>query len=211
MYLLKRLAVHQHIEPAPWNLAGRVQRRFERAFEALRAAYLRTLESCVRRRAIFLPGFLMICAAAFLLLPWLGQDFFPSTDAGQFNLHFRAKTATRIEETARLGDLIETAMRRAIPESEVSSIIDNIGLPYSSINMAYSTSAPIGTMDADVLVTLKPGHHPTDDYVHELRRVLPSEFPGVSLFYFLPADIAQPDSETSVCPRRSTFNCLVQT
>jgi len=187
MYLLKA-GVHQHTEPAPWNLAGRVQRGFERAFEALRAAYLRTLEGCVRRRAIFLPGFLAICAAAFLLLPWLGQDFFPSTDAGQFNLHFRAKTATRIEETARLGDLIETAMRQAIPASEVSSIIDNIGLPYSSINMAYSTSAPIGTMDADVLVTLKPGHHPTDDYVHELRRVLPREFPGVS-FYFLPADI----------------------
>jgi multidrug efflux pump subunit AcrB len=187
MYLLKA-GVHQNTEPSPWNLAGRIQRGFERAFEALRGAYLRTLESCVRRRALFLPGFLMICAAAFLLLPWLGQDFFPSTDAGQFNLHFRAKTATRIEETARLGDLIETAMRRAIPASELSSIIDNIGLPYSSINMAYSTSAPIGTMDADVMVTLKPGHRPTDDYVHELRRILPREFPGVS-FYFLPADI----------------------
>jgi multidrug efflux pump subunit AcrB len=187
MYLLKA-GVHQNTEPSPWNLAGRIQRGFERAFEAVRGAYLRTLESCVRRRALFLPGFLMICAAAFLLLPWLGQDFFPSTDAGQFNLHFRAKTATRIEETARLGDLIETAMRRAIPASELSSIIDNIGLPYSSINMAYSTSAPIGTMDADVMVTLKPGHRPTDDYVHELRRILPREFPGVA-FYFLPADI----------------------
>jgi len=187
MYLL-RAGVHQHTEPASWNLAGRLQRGFERAFEASRAAYLRTLESCVRRRALFLPGFLLICAAAFLLLPWLGQDFFPSTDAGQFNLHFRAKTATRIEETARLGDLIETAMRRTIPSSKLSSIIDNIGLPYSSINMAYSTSAPIGTMDADVMVTLKPGHRPTDDYVHELRRILPREFPGVS-FYFLPADI----------------------
>jgi len=187
MYLLKA-GVHQNTEPSPWNLAGRIQRGFERAFEALRGAYLRTLESCVRRRALFLPGFLMVCAAAFLLLPWLGQDFFPSTDAGQFNLHFRAKTATRIEETARLGDLVETAMRRTIPASELSSIIDNIGLPYSSINMAYSTSAPIGTMDADVMVTLKPGHRPTDDYVHELRRILPREFPGVA-FYFLPADI----------------------
>jgi multidrug efflux pump subunit AcrB len=187
MYLLKA-GVHQNTEPSPWNLAGRIQRGFERAFEALRGAYLRTLETCVRRRALFLPGFLMVCAAAFLLLPWLGQDFFPSTDAGQFNLHFRAKTATRIEETARLGDLIETAMRRTIPASELSSIIDNIGLPYSSINMAYSTSAPIGTMDADVMVGLKPGHRPTDDYVHELRRILPREFPGVA-FYFLPADI----------------------
>ncbi len=187
MYLLKA-GVHQNTEPSPWNLVGRIQRGFERAFEALRGAYLRTLETCVWRRALFLPGFLMVCAAAFLLLPWLGQDFFPSTDAGQFNLHFRAKTATRIEETARLGDLIETAMRRTIPASELSSIIDNIGLPYSSINMAYSTSAPIGTMDADVMVSLKPGHRPTDDYVHELRRILPREFPGVA-FYFLPADI----------------------
>jgi multidrug efflux pump subunit AcrB len=127
-------------------------------------------------------------AAAFLLVPWLGQDFFPSTDAGQFNLHFRAKTGTRIEETARLGDLIETSMRQVIPASELSSIIDNIGLPYSSINMAYSNSSPIGTMDADVLVTLNPGHRSTGEYVHELRKLLPREFPGVS-FYFLPADI----------------------
>ncbi len=135
-----------------------------------------------------MPGFLALCAAAFLLIPWLGRDFFPVTDAGQFNLHFRAKTGTRIEETARLGDLVETSIREAIPESDLSSIIDNIGLPYSSINMAYSNSSPIGTMDADVLVTLKPEHRPTDLYVHELRRKLPREFPGVT-FYFLPADI----------------------
>ncbi len=85
-------------------------------------------------------------------------------------------------------DLIEASIARIIPRSELSSIIDNIGLPYSSINMAYSTSAPIGTMDADVMVTLKPGHRPTDDYVHEMRERLPREFPGVT-FYFLPADI----------------------
>ena len=153
-----------------------------------RLGYLRTLETCIRRRGVFVPVFLGLCAAAFLLIPWLGRDFFPVTDAGQFNLHFRAKTGTRIEETARLGDLIETSMREIIPPSELASIIDNIGLPYSSINMAYSNSAPIGTMDADVLVTLKPGHRPTDFYVHEIRRKLPREFPGVS-FYFLPADI----------------------
>ncbi len=172
----------------PWNLAGRFQRAFERGFEVMRLGYLRMLETCIRRRGVFVPAFLALCAAAFLLIPWLGRDFFPVTDAGQFNLHFRAKTGTRIEETARLGDLIETSIREAIPESDLASIIDNIGLPYSSINMAYSNSAPIGTMDADVMVTLKPGHRPTDVYVHELRRKLPREFPGVS-FYFLPADI----------------------
>ena len=187
MYLLK-VQGHHSSQPASWNLAARFQRAFERGFEATRMGYLRTLESCIRQRRLFVPVFLALCAAAFLLIPWLGRDFFPSTDAGQFNLHFRAKTGTRIEETARLGDLIETSMREAIPESELASIIDNIGLPYSSINMAYSNSAPIGTMDADVLVTLRPGHRPSDFYVHELRRKLPREFPGVA-FYFLPADI----------------------
>jgi multidrug efflux pump subunit AcrB len=187
MYLLRP---HQDDgpEPKPWNLPGRFQRAFERGFEATRQGYLRVLDTCIRRRGLFIPGFLALCAAAFLLIPWLGRDFFPVTDAGQFNLHFRAKTGTRIEETARLGDLVETSMRETIPESDLSSIIDNIGLPYSSINMAYSNSSPIGTMDADVLVTLKPGHQPTDVYVHELRRKLPREFPGVT-FYFLPADI----------------------
>ncbi len=154
----------------------------------MRMSYLGTLESCIRRRGVFIPAFLALCCAAFLLIPWLGRDFFPTTDAGQFNLHFRAKTGTRIEETARLGDLIETSLRQIIPASEISSIIDNIGLPYSSINTAYSNSAPIGTMDADIMVTLNPGHRPSDFYVHELRRKLPREFPGVT-FYFLPADI----------------------
>ncbi len=198
-YLLSRtlvptLAVYllrphqQDAEPKPWNLAGRFQRAFERGFESMRMGYLGMLETCIRRRGVFVPAFLALCAAAFLLYPWLGRDFFPSTDAGQFNLHFRAKTGTRIEETARLGDLIETSIREAIPDTDLASIIDNIGLPYSSINMAYSNSSPIGTMDADVLVTLKPGHRPSDLYVHELRRKLPREFPGV-MFYFLPADI----------------------
>jgi multidrug efflux pump subunit AcrB len=186
MYLLRP---HQDDrEPQPWNLPVRFQRAFERGFERVRMGYLGMLDTCIRRRRLFIPAFLALCAAAFLLIPWLGRDFFPVTDGGQFNLHFRAKTGTRIEETARLGDLIETSVREAIPESDLASIIDNIGLPYSSINMAYSNSAPVGTMDADVMVTLKPGHRPTDLYVHELRRKLPREFPGVS-FYFLPADI----------------------
>ncbi len=187
MYLLKG---HLHHPPAPaaWNVLGRFQRAFERGFESSRMAYRRLLTGCIERRAVFLPVFLALCVAAGLLLPWLGQDFFPTSDAGQFNLHFRAKTGTRIEETARLGDLIETSIERSIPRSELSSIIDNIGLPYSSINMTYSNSGPVGTMDADVMVALKPGHRPTSEYVHQLRKQLPREFPGVS-FYFLPSDI----------------------
>jgi len=187
MYLL-RVGPHHSRPPASWNLAARFQRGFERSFNALREAYHRTLAACIRHRITFSLAFLGSCAAAFLLLPWLGQDFFPSVDAGRFNLHFRARTGTRIEETARLGDLIEASIRNVIPQAELASVIDNIGLPYSSINMTYSNSAPIGTMDADVMVTLNPNHRPTREYVHELRRVLPREFPGVS-FYFLPADI----------------------
>ena len=187
MYLLKPEGDHSK-EPAAWNIFAQIQRAFERGFEAARQRYREMLISCVRHRGIFIPGFLALCAAVFLLFPWLGQDFFPTSDGGQFNLHFRAKTATRIEETARLGDLIEASIHRVIPDSEVASVIDNIGLPYSSINMTYSNSGPIGTMDADIMVGLKPGHRPTDEYVHMLRERLPREFPGVT-FYFLPADM----------------------
>jgi len=187
MYLLKP-PVHNPPAPAWWNLAGRFQLAFERGFEKFRDAYQSMLEGCIRHRAVFVPIFLAACLSALLLVPWLGQDFFPAADAGRFNLHFRAKTATRIEETARTGDMVEAAIRRIIPQKELVSIIDNIGLPYSSVNMTYSTSSPIGTMDADVTVTLAPDHRPTQDYVRELRTRLPREFPGVS-FYFIPADI----------------------
>jgi multidrug efflux pump subunit AcrB len=187
MYLIKP-GTHHANKPASWNLPARMQWAFERGFDSLRSAYRDVLAGCVRRRRLFLPAFLLLCCSAFLLVPWLGQDFFPTSDAGQFNLHFRAKTGMRIEETARLADLIETSIRKVIPAAELSGITDNIGVPYSSINTAYSTSAPIGTMDADIMVTLKPGHRPTDEFVHALRQRLPREFSGV-LFYFLPADI----------------------
>jgi multidrug efflux pump subunit AcrB len=187
LYLIKPGTHHAH-KPAAWNLPARMQWAFERGFDSVRDGYRNMLEGCVRQRKLFLPAFLLLCCAAFLLIPWLGQDFFPSTDSGQFNLHLRGKTGTRIEETARLADLVETSIRKVIPGEELSGITDNIGVPYSAINMAYSTSAPIGTMDADIMVTLKPGHRPTDEFVHELRQRLPREFAGV-LFYFLPADI----------------------
>jgi multidrug efflux pump subunit AcrB len=187
MYLLKA-GGHSHAPVASWNLAGRFQLGFERGFEWLRNFYREILDSCIRRKGLFLPGFMLATLAAFLLVPWLGQDFFPTTDGGRFTLHFRARTGTRIEETARLADLIETSIRRTIPKNELSGIIDNIGLPYSSINMAYGNSMPIGTMDADIMVELKEGHSPTADYVRELRAQLPQQFPGIA-FYFLPADI----------------------
>jgi multidrug efflux pump subunit AcrB len=187
MYLLRAHSGHKG-ELSPWNLPARFQRWFERSFTATRDAYHRLLTSLVGIPWLFLPAFLGFCVAVFALFPWLGQDFFPSTDAGQIKLHVRTKTAMRIEETANMCDRVEQAIRREIPPEEVASVIDNIGLPYSSINLSYSTSAPIGTMDADVLVSLKEDHHPTADYVRALRKSLPREFPGVT-FAFLPADI----------------------
>jgi multidrug efflux pump subunit AcrB len=187
MYLFKP-HVHEERAPAAWNLAGRFQLAFENGLERIRNSFRGMLAACIARRAVFIPLFLAGCAATFLLVPWLGQDFFPSTDAGRFNLHMRTKTATRIEESARTSSEVEAAIRDVVPATEIASLINNIGLPYSSINMSYSTSAPIGTMDTDILVTLAEKHRPTEDYVRELRERLPREFPGV-LFYFTPADI----------------------
>ena len=164
------------------------QRSFERGFERVRASYQVLLTRLVFSRKIFVPIFLLICVSAFALLPFLGQDFFPSSDSGEFILHVRAKTGTRIEETARLADLVETSIRNKIPPNEIASILDNIGLPYSPMNTMHSTSGMVGAEDGDVMVSLKEDHHPTADYVRTLRRELPREFPGAQ-FYFLPADI----------------------
>ena len=128
---------------------------------ACASRYQLLLTTLVYRRFIFVPVFLGLCAAAFILVPWLGQDFFPSTDSGQFILHLRAKTGTRIEETARLSDLVENSIRREIPRNEVNNILDNIGLPYSQLNYMRSTSGLIGAADADIFVSLErasPSH-----------------------------------------------------
>ena len=185
MYLLK---AQQHGIVGSRNPFIRFQQAFERGFERLRLAYQRLLTTLVHRRFIFIPVFLLSCLAAFLLVPWLGQDFFPSTDSGQILLHVRAKSGTRIEETARLVDLVEASIRRVIPPEELDNILDNIGLPYSVINWMYSASGTIGAGDADILVSLKENHHPSADYVRELRKHLPEEFPGAT-FSFLPADM----------------------
>jgi multidrug efflux pump subunit AcrB len=167
----------------------RIQKRFEEAFERFRMSYRGVLESCLHHRRSFLIGFFAICLGSLaVLIPWLGRDFFPSVDSGTFKLHLRAPTGMRIEETANLCDLVERSIRQRIPANEVQSVIDNIGLPYSGINLSYSNSAPVGTGDADILVTLSANHHPTDNYVNRLRLDLPKQFPGVT-FAFLPADM----------------------
>ncbi|RXH56448.1 efflux RND transporter permease subunit [Granulicella sibirica] len=185
MYLLK--AKHEAPKETR-NPFTRFQRGFERVFEATRLSYERLLRWLVSMRVVFIPGFLGVCLCAFLLVPWLGQDFFPDTDSGQFILHIRAKTGTRIEETARLADEVEGSIRQVIPAGELENVLDNIGLPFSSINYIYSRSGLTGAADADVLVSLKEKHHATADYVRRLRNGLASKYPGVT-FYFLPADI----------------------
>jgi multidrug efflux pump subunit AcrB len=170
------------------NPLVRFQAWFERGFESIRSAYRRLLETFIDHRRIFIGGFLLACFLSFALLPWLGQDFFPSVDSGEFTLHLRAPTGMRIEETAALCDRVENEIRKQIPPQEFAGVIDNIGLPYSGINLSYSNSAPVGTQDADIMVSLSPKHHPTAGYVHDLRLKLPHLFPGVT-FYFLPSDM----------------------
>jgi multidrug efflux pump subunit AcrB len=184
MYLLK---ARSH-EPNQKNIFARLQHGFEKGFESLRNAYSGLLSSLVAHRKLFISAFLGACLCGVFLVPWLGQDFFPDTDSGQFILHVRARTGTRIEETARLFDLVEDVIRQNIPAKEMDNILDNIGLPYSPYNTMHSTSGVLGANDGDVLVSFRNNHHPVADYVRDLRALLPQRFPGAT-FYFLPADI----------------------
>jgi multidrug efflux pump subunit AcrB len=189
-YLLKG---HEHdaAEKASksWNPFVRFQLIFERYFERLRSWYYGVLNLCLQHRAVFLFSIVAFWVASIAILyPWLGQDFFPSVDGGQFKLHVRAHTGTRIEDTAALCDRIEDIIRQEIPASELGTIIDNVGIPYSGINLSYSNSAPVGTADADILVSLGEKHRPTAEYMRSLREKLAEKFPGTT-FYYLPTDI----------------------
>ena len=187
MYWLRTAAEEKAALERP-NAWQRFQRRFETRFEALRARYHELLKAALAHRRPFLTGFLSIAFASMLIYPFLGRNFFPEVDAGQIRLHVRGPTGFRVEDTAGLVDHVEAAIRQVIPAAEIGSVVDNIGLPVSSINITYSTSGTIGTSDADVLISLKSGHGRTADYVRTLRRELPQEFPGAT-FAFLPADI----------------------
>ena len=171
------------------NPLVRFQLAFESGFEKFRRTYLGLLTVCVDHAGVFLVLFLVFTLASVgLLAPWLGQDFFPAVDSGQFKIHVRAHTGMRIEETAALCDHIDATIRQQIPAHEITTILDNIGLPYSALNLSYSTSAPVGPSDADIQVQLSPVHRPTAAYVEQLRGVLAREYPGVT-FYVLPVDI----------------------
>ena len=170
------------------NPLVRFQRGFERKFETVRSFYRGLLDLSLHNRAKLIGGFVAFTLISFSLAPSLGQDFFPSIDGGQIKIHVRAQTGTRIEETTRLADQVGEAIRKIIPPTELDGIVDNVGLSVSGINMAYNNSGTIGVEDADVLVSLKPKHAPTADYVKKMREQLPHLFPGIS-FAFLPADM----------------------
>jgi multidrug efflux pump subunit AcrB len=189
-YLLKG---HEHDRvdqaKASRNPFIRFQITFEHYFEKLRTWYYGVLGFCMEHRVVFLLAIVAFWVGSIALLyPWLGQDFFPSVDGGQFKLHVRAHTGTRIEDTARICDQIEDVIRKEIPQAEMGTIIDNIGVPYSGLNLSYSNSATVGTADADILVTLAEKHRPTDEYTHNLREKLTQQFPGTE-FYYLPTDM----------------------
>jgi multidrug efflux pump subunit AcrB len=192
-WFYQNLQYHGHgADPAtvkPWARPfSALANGFEQSFDRFRERYRRLLGWVLARRLAFGGTFLAFCAASLLLAPILGQDFFPSVDAGIFRLHVRAHTGTRIEETAVLIDHVEAAIRREIPARELQGMIDNIGLPASQMNLSYNDSGESGTADGDIMVSLRGGHRPTPDYVRSLRLSLNRDFPGVT-FYFLPADI----------------------
>jgi multidrug efflux pump subunit AcrB len=170
------------------NPLTRFQQGFEKVFERVRDRYRSLLSLALGRPKTFIAGFLVCVLLSFGLFPFLGQNFFPDVDAGQILMHVRAQPGTRIEETAREFDLVEQVVRQTIPPEQIDNIVDNIGLPYSGINMAYQNTGTIGPEDGDALISLKEDHAPTAEYVKKLRTILPQKFPGIT-FSFLPADI----------------------
>ncbi len=186
MYIMRG---HEHRAEAPKTIFGRYQRAFEQRFEKFRCGYYQLLETTLGHQKLFAACFLTFCMLSMGLVFFLGEDFFPSVDAGLMRLHLRARAGLRVEETARLTDEVEKYLRQQIPKDELVTILDNIGLPYSGINLSYSNSGVIGTSDAEILVGLNAEHHhPTGEYIRKLRSTLPRRFPGVE-FFFQPADI----------------------
>jgi CzcA family heavy metal efflux pump len=186
MYIMRG---HEHRSETGKTFLGRFQRGFERKFEDFRRGYEALLETTLEHRGIFMVCFLAFCLLSLGLYSFLGQDFFPQVDAGLLRLHVRARPGLRVEETARLCDEIENTLRHEIPNGQLQTVLDNIGLPNSGINQSYSSNGTIGTSDAEILIALDPEHHPpTAGLMRHLREVLPQRFPGVE-FFFQPADI----------------------
>ncbi len=171
------------------NFFLRLHDGFNQRFDGMRDRYRGALDWSLSHRLWVLFVAIAFFASGLVLVPFVGQDFFPTVDAGQFRLHVRAPAGTRIEETERYFGLVEDKIRQVIPKDEVKTILDNIGLPVGGINLAFSDSATIGSADGEILVALDENHHgPTWQYVKRLRKELRQEFPQLS-FFFQPADI----------------------
>ena len=187
-YLLKPHTGHGHAPPPSRNPLVLFQRNFERRFEAVRNGYRSTLTGFTRRPVLFMSLFMAFVVASFALTPFLGRNFFPAVDSGQILMHARAPVGTRVEESAVRFAAIQAAIRQIIPPNDLATIVDNIGMPISGINMTYNNTGTIGPQDGDVQIRLKPDHAPTAGYVRRLREELPRRFPDTT-FSFLPADI----------------------
>ncbi len=185
--LMMKQAERHGGEVKPGRFAD-IHRRFDSAFERMRSAYVAALSALLVRRKAFTAGFLGFCIASCGLFLILGEDFFPTVDAGQLRLHMRMPSGTRIEETARAADLTERAIRDLIPAEELGTVLANIGVPASGINLSYSNSGTFGVIDTEFLIALKPGHHPSQRYIDLLRAELPKRLPG-NEYFFQPADI----------------------
>jgi multidrug efflux pump subunit AcrB len=183
------LARHRSHEPAtPKTIFGRISQGFEASFTRFREGYRDLLSICLRHPKTTVIAVLAFAGASLCLFPFLGENFFPNVDAGRFDMHIRMKAGTRVEETARNADLIENMLRQIIPTKQLEGIIDNLGIPYSGINLSYNTSGTTSAADGDILVSLKENHNPTNDFIREIRRQMPQQFPDVE-FWFPPADI----------------------
>jgi multidrug efflux pump subunit AcrB len=192
-YLLPaEVALYQHAdghaEPPNPGLIWKIHLVFNRWFELKREAYRRVLASALEHRKTVLAFFLVLCATTGALVPFLGSDFFPAVDAGQIRLHVRLPAGTRLEETERVFARIEQSIKNQIPAHEIADLIDNIGLPNAQMNLAFSDAVTVGPFDGEILVSLKPEHSPTADYIKTLRRNLARQFPEAH-FFFQPADI----------------------
>ena len=186
LHLYKDPEGETEVENANW--LWRVHRGFHHGFEKLRDSYSSFLASALERRGLVVACFVILSAACVALYPYIGTDFFPRVDAGQIRLHVRAASGSRIEETEQKFAQVERTLREIIPASELSDILDNIGLPASGNNLAMGDNVTLGTFDGEILISLSPGHHSTWDYVRELRRRLPQQHPDLT-FFFQPADI----------------------
>ena len=187
-YLLHQHEHHEGGPPPTRNSLVRFQRGFEAGFERVRGSYRDLLMLAMRGRAVFVTGFLAFVGLSFLLVPYIGSNFFPAVDTGSILMHVRTQIGTRVEESANQFADVQKTIRRIIPASEIDTLADNIGMPISGINMTYNNTGVIGPQDGDIQVKLREGHRPTSEYVKALREQLPRAFPGMT-FAFLPADI----------------------